>query len=137
MSRAGALVEGETLTGPMLEGPRVNGNHPSRVIAVSPTSIDSRRCQEPFDDRGHSPALAPVIPARVGGRGCDRGPDVWSVVTPQCVAYARIDVDELATDQIELRLASVRAPAIAVLERAGLTERLTLVATIDEGVARS
>jgi STAS domain len=46
-------------------------------------------------------------------------------------------IDELATDQIELRLASVRAPAIAVLERAGLTERLTLVATIDEGVARS
>jgi beta-phosphoglucomutase-like phosphatase (HAD superfamily) len=46
-------------------------------------------------------------------------------------------IDELTANRIELRLASVRAPAIAVLERAGLTERLKLVATIDEGVARS
>jgi MFS superfamily sulfate permease-like transporter len=46
-------------------------------------------------------------------------------------------IDELETVQIELRLASVHAPAIAVLERAGLTERLKLVATIDEGVARA
>jgi hypothetical protein len=46
-------------------------------------------------------------------------------------------IDELATDQIELRLASARAPAIAVLERAGLIERIKLVATIDEGVART
>jgi hypothetical protein len=44
-------------------------------------------------------------------------------------------IDELATDQIELRLASARAPAIALLERAGLTKRIKLVATIDEGVA--
>jgi MFS superfamily sulfate permease-like transporter len=43
-------------------------------------------------------------------------------------------IDELATHQIELRVASARAPAIILLKRAGLIGPIKLVAKIDEGV---
>jgi hypothetical protein len=86
----------------MLEGPRVNGNHPAGVIAAHPTGWKIRHV-----DRSH------------------------------CMIEAIVPSWLRATDQIELRLASVRALAIAVPERAGLIERIKLVATIDEGVARS
>jgi hypothetical protein len=39
--------------------------------------------------------------------------------------------DELAAQKIELRLASVRAPALALLRRSGLADRLRIEATTD------
>jgi sulfate permease, SulP family len=43
--------------------------------------------------------------------------------------------DQLARDGIELRLAAVRAPAREVLDRAGVSERVPIAATIDEALA--
>ena len=44
--------------------------------------------------------------------------------------------DQLARDGIELRLAAVRAPAREVLDRAGVSERVPIAATIDEALAQ-
>jgi sulfate permease, SulP family len=42
---------------------------------------------------------------------------------------------QLARDDIELRLAAVRAPARRVLDRAGVSDRVPIAATIDEALA--
>ena len=42
---------------------------------------------------------------------------------------------QLARDDIQLRLAGVRAPARAVLDRAGVAERVPIAATIDDALA--
>ena len=41
-------------------------------------------------------------------------------------------VDELARDGIELRLVNVRAPALDILRRAGVAERVKIAPTLDE-----
>ena len=45
--------------------------------------------------------------------------------------------EQLARDDIELRLAGVRAPARVILERSGVSERVPIAATIDEALADS
>jgi sulfate permease, SulP family len=91
MSRAGALVECETLTDPMLEGLRVNGNHPAGVIAVHPTGW-----KIPDVGRSHW-MIEAIVPSWLRsyrrewvGADAVAGLIIWSVVTPQCVAYAQI-----------------------------------------------
>jgi MFS superfamily sulfate permease-like transporter len=41
---------------------------------------------------------------------------------------------QLAREGIELRLASVRAPAREILDRAGVSERVPIAATIDDAL---
>jgi sulfate permease, SulP family len=45
--------------------------------------------------------------------------------------------EQLARDDIELRLAGVRAPAREILDRAGVSDRVPIAATIDEALADS
>jgi MFS superfamily sulfate permease-like transporter len=42
--------------------------------------------------------------------------------------------EQLARDDIELRLAGVRAPAREILDRVGVSERMPIAATIDEAL---
>jgi MFS superfamily sulfate permease-like transporter len=43
--------------------------------------------------------------------------------------------EQLERDGIELRLAAVRAPAREILDRAGVSDRVPIAATIDEALA--
>jgi hypothetical protein len=74
----------------MLGGPRVNGNHPAGVIAAHPTEWKIREL-----DRSHA-MIAAIVPSWLrsyrrewAGADAIAGLIIWSVVTPQCVAYAR------------------------------------------------
>ena len=55
---------------------------------------------------------------------------IWSVVTPQALAYELVDA--LEADGIELGLANVREPALEILQRAGIAERVRIDPTLDQ-----
>ena len=75
------------------------------------------------------------------GRRANRVPPRWSWISRETfeVDVQTADtlaelIDELEKEGIELRLAEVRAPALDVLRRAGVAERVRIDATLDEAV---